>query len=43
VKDFIKISVKIHNKNSDISGVNTPKGKIMLYRAECVELTALGA
>ena len=43
VKDFIKVIVKIHNKNCDVSGSIKPKGKIMLYRAECVELTALEA
>lgn len=43
MKDFIKVSVKIHNKNCDIYGSNKPQGQIMLYRVEFVELTALEA
>jgi hypothetical protein len=43
MKDFIKVSVKIHDKNCDISGINKPQEQIMLYRVECVELTALEA
>jgi len=43
VKDFIKVSFKIHNKNCDISGSNKPQGQTMLYRVESVELTVLEA